>query len=142
MNKPDFEPLGNRYLILPDVIEGESETIGDVTLSVPKDPNRQAIEGTVIACGACAIELEVGAKVFYGQFSGYDQKLEDVEYKVLQFNELLGRRPARTVEAVEELPEVQPPAPIPIETTHGVCFVCNQTASTPTGTLCNDCIPF
>lgn len=90
MNKYDFRPLGNRYLVLPDPIEGESETIGDVTLSTPKDPNKQAEEGTVIARGKSCVELEVGAKVYYGRFSGYDRQIDGTDYKILQENELLG----------------------------------------------------
>jgi chaperonin GroES len=92
MQKPDFRPLGNRYLVLPDPIEGESETIGDVTLSTPKDPNKQAEEGTVIARGKSCADVETGAKVFYGKFSGYDRKIDGVDYKILQENELLGER--------------------------------------------------
>jgi co-chaperonin GroES (HSP10) len=90
MKKPDFRPLGNRYLILPDPIEGESETIGDVTLSKPKDPNKQAEEGTVIARGKSCGDVEVGAKVYYGKYSGYDRQIDGVDYKILQENELLG----------------------------------------------------
>ena len=92
MNKPDFRPLGNRYLVLPDPIEGESETIGDVTLSTPKDPNKQAEEGTVIATGKSCVDAEVGSKVFYGRFSGYDRQIDGIDYKILQENELLGER--------------------------------------------------
>lgn len=91
MKTPAFRPGGNRYLVLPDSIGEDSETIGGVTLSIPKDPNKQAIEGTVVALGPMAHEYAVGDKVMYGQFSGYDLKLEGVDYKVLAENELLGQ---------------------------------------------------
>ena len=92
MNTPFFRPIGNRYLVLPDPIEAESETIGDITLSTPKDPHKQSVEGTIVAKGKSCAELEIGDKVFYGQFSGYDQHLDGTDYKVLQENELLGER--------------------------------------------------
>jgi len=91
MKTPAFRPGGNRYLVLPDQIAEDSETIGGVTLSIPKDPNKQAIEGTVVARGLAASDYEVNDKVMYGQYSGYDLKLEGVDYKVLQENELLGQ---------------------------------------------------
>ena len=90
MKTPDFKPLGNRYLVLPDPIEGESETIGEVTLSRPKDPNKQAEEGTVVARGKSCVDVEVGAKVYYGKFSGYDRQIDGTDYKILSENELLG----------------------------------------------------
>ena len=90
MNSPAFRPIGNRYLVFPDPIEEESETIGEVTLSVPKDPNKQAEEGTVIARGKSCADVECGAKVYYGKFSGYDRTINGMDYKILQENELLG----------------------------------------------------
>ena len=91
MKTPAFRPGGNRYLVLPDSIGEDSETIGGVTLSIPKDPNKQAIEGTVVACGKSCADYELGDKVMYGQFSGYDLKLDGTDYKVLAENELLGQ---------------------------------------------------
>ena len=111
MNKPDFRPFGNRYLVLPDPIEEESETIGDVTLSVPKDPNKQAEEGTVIARGKSATDVEVGAKVYYGRYSGYDRKIDGVDYKILQENELLGEHFVTPFDAMVAVIQDHPPLP-------------------------------
>lgn len=91
MKTPAFRPGGNRYLVLPDSIGEDSETIGGVTLSIPKDPNKQAIEGTVVAKGKACVDYELTDKVMYGQFSGYDLKLDGTDYKVLAENELLGQ---------------------------------------------------
>jgi co-chaperonin GroES (HSP10) len=91
MNTPAFVPGGSRYLVLPDPIGQATETIGGITLTVPKDPNKQAIEGTVVAKGKSCINYELGDKVMYGQFSGYDLHLDSFDYKVLQENELLGQ---------------------------------------------------
>jgi len=77
-------------LIQPDPIEQESETIGSVTLTVPKDPNKQAVQGTVVARGKSCTELEVGQKAAYGKFAGYDHTIDGVDYKILMESELLG----------------------------------------------------
>ena len=90
MKTPAFLPLGNRYLVLPDPIGQETETIGGVTLSRPKDENKQADEGTVVAKGKSCVDVEVGSKVYYGRYSGYDRKIGGVDYKIFQENELLG----------------------------------------------------
>lgn len=90
MKTPAFRPGGNRFLVLPDSIGEDTEIIGGITLSTPKDPHKQAIEGTVVSIGKSCIDYELGDKVMYGQFSGYDLKLEGTDYKVLAENELLG----------------------------------------------------
>lgn len=91
MNTPAFAPGGSRYLVLPDPLEEESENIGGIILSKPVDPSKQAIEGTVVAKGMTCQDYDVKDKVMYGQFSGYDLKLDGVDYKVLQENEILGQ---------------------------------------------------
>lgn len=91
MNSPAFQPGGSRYLVLPDALKEEKETIGGITLSKPVDPSKQAIEGTIVAKGRTCQDYDVKDKVMYGQFSGYDLKLDGTDYKVLQENELLGQ---------------------------------------------------
>lgn len=103
MNTPAFRPLGHRYLVLPDPVEGESETIGEVTLSTPKDPHKQSVEGTVVVASQSCMELRAGDKVFYGQFSGYDQHLDGVDYKVLQENEILGEKIVTPFDDIHDL---------------------------------------
>jgi chaperonin GroES len=92
MNAPLFRPFANKYLVLPDPIEDQSETIGRITLTVPKDPNKQAVEGKVVARGKSCTELQVGEKAVYGKFAGYDLNLDGVDYKVLGEGEIFGER--------------------------------------------------
>jgi co-chaperonin GroES (HSP10) len=152
MQTPAFQPGGSRYLVLPDPIGQDSETIGGITLSTPKDPHKQAIEGTVVAKGKSCINYEWGDKVMYGQFSGYDLKLDDVDYKVLQENEILGEHLVTLFDKNQpDLPlvmgelvggeTIQPPAPIQASTL-GICYHCGKPAETATSTWCNDCMPF
>jgi chaperonin GroES len=90
MNTPAFKPGGNRYLILPDQLPEETETIGGITLTKVHDPSKLAIEGTVVAKGKSCIDYELGDKVAFGKFSGYDLKLDGVDYKIFQENEIFG----------------------------------------------------
>lgn len=90
MQTPAFRPGGDRYLVLPDAIESQSETVEGVTLSTPKDPHKKASSGTVVAKGKGAADYELQDRVSYGQFSGYDQTVDGIEYKVLRENEILG----------------------------------------------------
>lgn len=91
MQTPAFQPGGSRYLVLPDSLGQDSETIGGITLTTPKDPHKQAIEGAVVAMGDACMEYELGDKVMYGQYSGYDLHLDGTDFKVLAENELLGK---------------------------------------------------
>ena len=152
MNNPAFQPGGNRYLVLPDQLPEESETIGGITLSKPQDPSKQAIEGTVVAKGRSCQDYELGDKVMYGQFSGYDLKLDGTDYKVLAENELLGCHLVTPFDSIQPaLPlvmselvgteTIQPPAPVPASTP-GICNQCGKPADSPTSTWCNDCMPF
>ena len=89
MNQPPYRPLGNRYLVLPDSLESEHETIGGIGLTPPPpDPHKRSFEGTVVARGSCA-ELAIGAKAVYGEYSGYAQTFDGVQYLVLAENEIL-----------------------------------------------------
>ena len=90
MKTPAFRPGGNRFLVLPDSIGEDTEIIGGITLSTPKDPHKQAIEGTVVSIGKSCIDYELGDKVAFGKFSGYDLKLDGVDYKIFQENEIFG----------------------------------------------------
>ena len=92
MNTPLFRPFANRYLVLPDPIEDESQTIGSVTVSRQKDPNKEAVSGTVVARGKSCTELKVGEKAAFGKFAGYDITLDGVDYKIFLETELFGER--------------------------------------------------
>jgi co-chaperonin GroES (HSP10) len=141
MQTPPYRPLGNKYLILPDQTEAESETIGNVTLSAPPpDPHKRSFEGTVVAKGKSCVELEVDDKAVYGEFSGYEREIDGIKYLVLQENEILMEHLAEEVPEGEELPEI--PLPAPVVSTPGICCLCNEAAGTPTGVVCNDCLLF
>lgn len=90
MNSVAFRPFGARYLVLPDEIKGEETQVGEYTVSAEKDIHAKPSEGTVVARGRACFEAEIGCKVLYGKFSGYEQTFDGIKYVVLQESELLG----------------------------------------------------
>jgi co-chaperonin GroES (HSP10) len=92
MNTPAFRPNRFRYLVLPDEIEAKSTQIGDYRIEEGKDIHQQPSEGTVVAIGRDCIEYQVGAKVLFGKYSGYEQVFDGNRYKILQESEILGER--------------------------------------------------
>lgn len=140
MQTPAFQPGGSRYLVLPDSLGQDSEVIGGITLTTPKDPHKQAIEGTVVAKGKSCVDYELGDKVMYGQYSGYDLHLDGTDYKVLAENELLGQHLVTPFEE-GQLETIEPPAPTPASVP-GICYHCGKPADTPISSWCNDYMPF
>lgn len=136
-------------MVLPDSLGQDSETIGGITLSTPKDPHKQAIEGTVVAKGKSCVDYELQDKVMYGQFSGYDLKLDGTDYKVLAENELLGQHLVTPFDEEPVLPlvmgelvggeTIQTPVIRPA-TTPGICRSCGERVKDGVGTLCDDCL--
>lgn len=92
MNQPAFRPIGARYLVLPDELKGEETVIDEYTVSKEADHHQKPSEGTVVAKGNGCLECELGAKVLYGKFAGYEQIFDGVKYVVLGEAELLGER--------------------------------------------------
>ena len=87
---PAFRPLGNRYLVLPDESKAEETTVGEYTVSRDKDHHKKSSSGTVIARGKGCTELNVRDRISFGQYNGYAQSVEGVEYLILQESEILG----------------------------------------------------
>ena len=90
MNKPAFRPLGARYLVLPDEVKGEETQVGEFTVSREKDIHNKSQSGTVVAVGKGCTELKENDHVAYGQYSGYEKKIEGKNYVILQESEILG----------------------------------------------------
>ena len=86
-----FRPLGERYLVAPDQQEEEKTQVGEYSIDRGKNIHEQPASGTVIAKGKFCTELEVGDRVAYGKYSGYDQKVDGKMFKVLQEKEILGQ---------------------------------------------------
>jgi co-chaperonin GroES (HSP10) len=90
---PAFRPFGSRYLVLPVELKGKTIQIEDAPLiETQSDPLQKAVEGTVIAAGRDCKEAVEGTRVLFGQYSGYPQTLDGVEYLILAESELLGEK--------------------------------------------------
>lgn len=85
-----FRPNRLKYLVLPDEVKGEHAEAGGFRITQEKDATKKATEGTVKACGKDCSEYAVGMKVLYGQYSGYKQVLDGIEYVILAESEMLG----------------------------------------------------
>ena len=94
MKTVNFRPNKGRYLVLPDPVEGEQTKIegSEYVIEGQKDIHAKPSEGTVVAKGKECTEYEVGAKVLYGKFSGYEQLFDGVNYLILAETEILGER--------------------------------------------------
>ena len=86
----NIKPLNGYVVIQPD--EGEEKTKGG--LYIPETANKEKPkQGTVVAISATnindhgielPIEMKIGDKVLYGQYSGEDVKVDRVEYKIVE----------------------------------------------------------
>jgi len=91
-NTVAFRPNKLRYLVLPDEVKGHETKIegSEYTIEAAKDIHAKPSEGTVVAKGKECTEYDLGAKVLYGKFSGYDQAFDGTDYLILAETEILG----------------------------------------------------
>lgn len=85
-----LKPLGDRVVVKPTA--AEEMTKSGIILPETVDKEKKA-EGEIVAIGngekVAKLALSVGQKVVYGQYSGSEVKIEDVEYKILSEDDLL-----------------------------------------------------
>jgi len=88
-----LKPLGSRILIEP--LKAEEVTKSGIIL--PDSAKEERSEGKVIAIGSGLVEgkeykfsVKVGDKVLYGKYSGEEVKIDGVDYKVVEEDEILG----------------------------------------------------
>lgn len=84
----NLQPLGNRVLIKP-ILE-ERKTEGGIVL--PDSAKEKPQKAEVIAVGKLEeIDLNVGDKVLFAKYAGTEIKLDDVDYIVIDANDILAR---------------------------------------------------
>ena len=80
-------PLNENVLILPDTVE--EKTAGGIIL-LDTSSNEKPLMGVVKAIGNIEnLEIAVGDKVIFKQYSGTDVKFEDEEYLVVPYADVL-----------------------------------------------------
>jgi len=90
-----LKPLEDRVIVKPN--EAEEKTAGGIVL--PDAAKEKPLTGKVVAVGPGKLldsgkrgEMSVkkGDTVVFGKYGGSDVKVDDVEYKILRENEILG----------------------------------------------------
>ncbi|OIP79536.1 MAG: co-chaperone GroES [Parcubacteria group bacterium CG08_land_8_20_14_0_20_48_21] len=85
-----IRPLGDRALIKP--LEAEEVTKSGIIIPDTVDKEKKA-EGKIVALGdgekLKKLALKVGDKVLFGSYRGEDIKVDEVEYKILNHDDIL-----------------------------------------------------
>ena len=97
--KGTLKPLGDRVIVKPDEVENEGQTKSG--LIIPDANKEKPLTGTVVAIGpgrrddqgrylAISEFIKVGARVYFGKFTGVEVKQEDSEVLILHEDEIYG----------------------------------------------------
>lgn len=87
MKADEFNPLGDRLLVKPDVADEVSK--GGVVL--PGVAQEKPLTGTVVAVGGdVGIEVRSGAKVLYSKYAGAEVSTETGPHMILRIGDVLG----------------------------------------------------
>jgi len=90
-----IQPLADRLVVCP--LSGESRSKSGIV--IPDTAKEKPQEGEVIAVGPgrldkdgkrVKMEVKVGDKVVFSRYGGDEFKIEDVEYKILKEDDVLG----------------------------------------------------
>ncbi len=86
----NVKPLGDRALVKP--LEAEEVTKSGIIMPDTIDKEKKA-EGEIIALGdgekIKKLGLNIGDKVLFGSYRGEDIKVESIEYKILNHDDVL-----------------------------------------------------
>ena len=94
-NNIKFRPLGDRVVVKP--LEGKETKKGNII--IPDTVKEKPQEGEVIAVGKgkmtedgklLPMDVKVGDKVLFGKYSGTEVKINDVEYLIMNQDDILG----------------------------------------------------
>jgi len=90
----NIKPLGDRVLVKPSEVK-ETKKGGII---IPDTVKEKPMEGAVVAAGPgkisdsgtrMAMDLKAGDKVLYGKYSGTEVKIDDVEYLIMNADDIL-----------------------------------------------------
>ena len=89
-----IKPLADRVLVKP--LEAETKTKSGIF--IPDTAKEAPAQGKVVALGNGKMKdgkkhefsVKIGDKVLYSKYSGDDIKLDNVEYKIMKEEEILG----------------------------------------------------
>jgi len=90
----NIKPLGDRVLVKP--LEAKETKKGGII--IPDTVKEKPMEGEVVAAGPgkisdsgtrMAMDIKAGDKVLYGKYSGTEVKIGDVEYLIMNADDIL-----------------------------------------------------
>ncbi|HLC43806.1 MAG TPA: co-chaperone GroES [Patescibacteria group bacterium] len=89
-----IKPLADRVLVKP--LEAETKTKSGIF--IPDTAKEAPAQGKVVALGNGKMKdgkkhefsVKIGDKVLYSKYSGDDIKLDNIEYKIMKEEEILG----------------------------------------------------
>ena len=90
-----FRPLHDRVLI--EVLDSEEKTTGGII--IPDTAKEKPQEGEIVAIGSGArtedgkiipMDVKVGDKVLFGNWSGSEVKIDGVEYSIMKDSDIMG----------------------------------------------------
>jgi co-chaperonin GroES (HSP10) len=97
METTQFSPNGLRYLVLPDEVEAQAETVGGLTFTKEADRTQEPTTGTIVSIGdgtrdGITCKYAAGTKVVFGKYSGAPFQLTSSgpKHKILAETEILG----------------------------------------------------
>ncbi|MFH1367732.1 MAG: co-chaperone GroES [Elusimicrobiota bacterium] len=90
-----LKPLGDRILVKPL----EQKEVTKSGIIIPDSAKEKPQEGEVVAVGKGKVaddgklipmEVKVGDKILFGKYSGSEVKIDDVEYMIMNQDDVLG----------------------------------------------------
>ena len=88
MNELKIQPLGTRVVVKP--LEQESKTASG--LYIPETAKEKPQSGLVMAIGDSEdVKLKLGDKVLFAKYTGTEFKLDNQEYILMEYNDVLAR---------------------------------------------------
>lgn len=88
MNELKIQPLGSRVVIKP--LEQESKTASG--LYIPETAKEKPQSGQVMAIGDSEdVKLKPGDKVLFAKYTGTEFKLDNDEYILMEYTDVLAR---------------------------------------------------
>lgn len=90
-----FQPLGDRVLVKP--LEQKEVKKGGII--IPDTAKEKPQEGEIVAVGPgkrtedgklIPMDVKVGDRILFGKYSGSEVKIDDVEYLIMNQDDILG----------------------------------------------------
>ena len=90
MSKVNFKPLADRVLVEPEAAEEKTAS----GIIIPDTAKEKPQKGKIIAVGDGTTDhkmnVKVGDRVLYGEYSGTELTIEDTDYLIMKESDIFG----------------------------------------------------